>query len=137
MVELLTEFDHAFPAQRFGVLSSPMTRDDAKEMMVSCGASNIVLIEAIDTIDDAIHFIRSASVVISVDTAIVHIAAGLHKPIYPSHGDEFNQWLPNPSPLTRIVFSQCHGLSEDMNRVKTVKWWMPSLRSSLLEHDDN
>ncbi|MGY4109530.1 glycosyltransferase family 9 protein [Aeromonas encheleia] len=121
MVALLAELGHAFPEQRFGVLSSPATRDEAKEMVEGCGASNIVLIDAVHTIDDAIHSIRLANAVISVDTAIVHIAVGLYKPlvaIYPRYGDEFNQWLPSPSPLTRVLFSHCPGLNADMNRVK-------------------
>ena len=39
--------------------------------------------------------------VLSVDTAIVHIAVGLEKPlvaIYPRHGETFSQWLPTSTP---------------------------------------
>ncbi|MFM4733359.1 glycosyltransferase family 9 protein [Aeromonas salmonicida] len=122
VTELLTVLGQCFPTRHFALLSSPATREDAQKMINGCGANNVALLEGVNTIEDAIYCIREASVVISVDTAIVHIAAGLKKPliaIYPLHGNEFNQWLPSPSPLTKVIFSHSPGINADMNNVES------------------
>ncbi|HEH9413605.1 TPA: glycosyltransferase family 9 protein [Aeromonas salmonicida] len=122
VTELLTVLGQCFPTRHFALLSSPATREDAQKMINGCGANNVALLEGVNTIEDAIYCIRAANVVISVDTAIVHIAAGLKKPliaIYPLHGNEFNQWLPSPSPLTKVIFSHSPGINADMNNVES------------------
>lgn len=60
---------------------------------------------------DVAGYIRCAQVVVSVDTAIVHMAVGLETrlvAIYPDVDGQANPWLPPPSPLTRVVYSQQH-----------------------------
>ena len=52
--------------------------------------------------------INNASIVITVDTSIAHIASGLDKKliaIYYKAGDSFNQWLIKEKLKTRIVLS--------------------------------
>lgn len=120
VVELLTLLGNEFASHRFGLLSSPATYDMAGTMVEACAASNIMLLEGVKTIDDAIYCVQHCKVVLSVDTAIVHIAVGLEKPlvaIYPRHGETFNQWLPTSMSLVRILFSDSPGLNADMNNV--------------------
>lgn len=122
ITELLTDLSRHFPLLHFGLLSSPATRDDAQRIVNHCSKNNVVLLEGVDTIDDAINYVRNAKAVISVDTAIVHIADGLKKPlvaIYPRHGNDFNQWLPSASLLTKVVFSNSSGINADMNNIES------------------
>ena len=63
--------------------------------------------------------VQQARAVLSVDTAIVHIAVGLEKPlvaIYPRHGEVFNQWLPTITPRVRSR-SAIPYLNADANNV--------------------
>lgn len=120
MVALLKSLGAEFAAHRFGVLSSPATYAAAETMVRDSAVSNVMLLEGVKTIDDAIYCVQQCRSVLSVDTAIVHIAVGLEKPlvaIYPRHGDVFNQWLPTSTPRVRILFSDSSGLNADMNNV--------------------
>lgn len=120
VVVLLNTLGNEFAVCRFGILSSPATYDAAEAMVSACAASNIVLLEGVKTIDDAIYCVQQSKAVLSVDTAIVHIAVGLEKPlvaVYPRHGEAFNQWLPTCTPKVRILFSDSPGLNADMNNV--------------------
>ncbi|MGY3945578.1 glycosyltransferase family 9 protein [Aeromonas tecta] len=120
MVELLKTLATEFAAHRFGVLSSPATYAAAEAMVRDSSAGNVMLLEGVNTIDDAIYCVQHAKAVLSVDTAIVHIAVGLEKPlvsIYPRHGETFNQWLPTSTLRVRILFSDSPGLNADMNNV--------------------
>ncbi|WP_323941914.1 glycosyltransferase family 9 protein [Aeromonas hydrophila] len=120
MVELLKALGEEFATCRFGVLSSPVTYVAAEAMVNACSTSNVMLVEGVKTIDDAIYCVQRANAVLSVDTAIVHIAVGLEKPlvaIYPRHDEVFNQWLPTSTPRVRILFSDSPGLNADMNNV--------------------
>ncbi|HHW4402045.1 TPA: glycosyltransferase family 9 protein [Aeromonas hydrophila] len=120
MVELLKALGEEFATYRFGVLSSPATYAAAEAMVNACSTSNVTLVAGVKTIDDAIYCVQQARAVLSVDTAIVHIAVGLEKPlvaIYPRHGEVFNQWLPTSTPRVRILFSDSPGLNADMNNV--------------------
>ncbi|WP_434664778.1 glycosyltransferase family 9 protein [Aeromonas sp. NJAU223] len=120
VVSLLQTLGREFADHRFGVLSSPATDTVARAMVNACSTSNVMLVEGVLTIDDAIYCVQKAKAVLSVDTAIVHIAVGLQKPlvaIYPRHGETFNQWLPTSTPRVRILFSDSPGLNADMNNV--------------------
>ncbi|GJA47498.1 MULTISPECIES: glycosyltransferase family 9 protein [Aeromonas] len=120
MVELLKTLATEFAAYRFGVLSSPATYAAAEAMLRASAASNVMLLDGVKTIDNAIYCVQQCMAVLSVDTAIVHIAVGLEKPlvaIYPRHGETFNQWLPTSTPRVRILFSDSPGLNADMNNV--------------------
>lgn len=121
VVALLNTLGNEFTACRFGLLSSPATYDAAESMVSACTASNVMLLEGVKTIDDAIYCVQQSRAVLSVDTAIVHIAVGLEKPlvaVYPRHGEVFNQWLPTSTPQVRILFSDSPGLNADMNNVE-------------------
>lgn len=120
MVSLLQTLSVTFADYRFGVLSSPATYAAAGAMVRDSSAGNVILLEGVKTIDDAIYCVQQSKAVLSVDTAIVHIAVGLQKPlvaIYPRHGETFNQWLPTSTPRVRILFSDSPGLNADMNNV--------------------
>lgn len=67
---------------------------------------NIFIYENTKTVFDTIELIRNASLVISPDTAIVHIAAGFHKPLiafYSPDQENFYHWQPNNNASTHIL----------------------------------
>jgi ADP-heptose:LPS heptosyltransferase len=54
-------------------------------------------------------YIRRAQAVVSVDTAIVHMAVGLKAKlvaIYPLIAGQHNPWLPPRSPFTQVIYSE-------------------------------
>ncbi|GAB3447139.1 hypothetical protein GCM10027396_18900 [Insolitispirillum peregrinum] len=106
------------PHMRVGLLSSPSTSQQAEIIARAAGRTNVEVIQGVNTIYDAIAIIAAAGMVISVDTAVVHIASGLRKKlvaIYPSQGQEINPWLPEPSPTTRVLFTQAASDSREKN----------------------
>jgi ADP-heptose:LPS heptosyltransferase len=108
-VQALRCLAEALPERRIGILSSPQTRAESRQLAEWVARDNVDALDRIETVQDAIAVISAAEVVVSVDTAIVHIAAGLKRrlvAIYPFMQDEYNPWLPPDSPLTRIIFSR-------------------------------
>lgn len=68
--------------------------------------NNVFIYENTETVFDTIELIRNASLVISPDTAIVHIAAGFSKPLiafYSQDQENFNHWQPNNAAPTHIL----------------------------------
>lgn len=109
VVQVLRSIADWGPHMRVGVLSSPSTSQQAEVIARAAERTNVEVIQRVNTILDAIGIIAAAGVVVSVDTAVVHIASGLRKrlvAIYPSQGHEVNPWLPEPSPTTRVLFTQ-------------------------------
>ncbi len=107
-VQVLQSIADWVPHMRIGVLSSPSTSQQAEVITQAAERTNVEVIRGVNTIHDAIGIIAAAGVVVSVDTAVVHIASGLRKrlvAIYPSQGQEVNPWLPEPSPITRVLFT--------------------------------
>jgi len=108
-VSLLHAIADAYPTWSIGILCSPATRADALSMEVAAARRNVRVVHGLASPKDAAGYICYAQVVVSVDTAIVHMAVGLETKlvaIYPAMPGQANPWLPPPSPLTRVVYSQ-------------------------------
>ncbi|MBI0471267.1 glycosyltransferase family 9 protein [Pectobacterium parmentieri] len=98
----------AFPTYRIGILYSPRTRIQAHKLENTVACANVSHVENITSLFDVTGYLCRAQVVISVDTAIVHLAVGLKKrliAIYPGSPSEANPWLPPPSALTAVIYS--------------------------------
>lgn len=98
----------AFPNHRIGILYSPVTRTQAYKLENTVACANVSCVEKITSPFDVTGYLCRAQVVISVDTAIVHLAVGLKKrliAIYPGTPYEANPWLPPPSVLTAVIYS--------------------------------
>ncbi len=107
-VGLLRAVADAYPNSSVGILCSPATYADALNMEVSVERENVRVIHGLVSPKEVAGAINQACVVVTVDTAIVHMAVGLEKrlvAIYPSVDGQDNPWLPPPSPLTRVIFS--------------------------------
>jgi len=80
------------------ILSTPDTAPKIQELCTALGHKNIFYYPACKTIYDAIALTSKASWVVSVDTAIVHIASGLNKPLlalYNPDEQNYSDWHPN------------------------------------------
>lgn len=78
------------------LLTYPAVTDKLKNIVKQY--KNCFVLESTSTIFDNISLIQAADLVISPDTSIIHIAAGLNKPIiaFYSHNQEnFTHWHPN------------------------------------------
>ena len=107
-LKLLSEINKVYPNYKIGILNSLHTKDISDDISYKMRNNNITTIENIKSIYDAIDIINNASIVITVDTSIAHIASGLDKKliaIYYKAGDSFNQWLIKEKLKTRIVLS--------------------------------
>nr|WP_238539312.1 glycosyltransferase family 9 protein [Pseudomonas sp. GM55] len=107
-VMLLRAVADAYPGKSVGILCSPVSRADAQRLETTVARHNVRALNDLDTPQDAAGYISHAHAVISVDTAIVHMAVGLETrlvAIYPYMGDEHNPWLPPPSTKTIVVYS--------------------------------
>ncbi len=72
------------------------------------------------SLDTLVSLMELSSGVISVDTATVHIASGLNKPllaIYNNNPDNYSEWHPN-SPMASVIFSS-ETFIEDINLLST------------------
>jgi len=107
-VSTLKQLAARHPERRIGVLSCAQTRVHAEEICDAVGLEAVAVCQGAQTIPGMIDTLWAASVVISVDTSVVHIAAGMRKPllaIYPLIGDDANPWLPPPRSSTLVVYS--------------------------------
>lgn len=107
-IRILLEINRFYPNYKIGILNSLNTKEIANKICSEIRNNNIISIKNITSIYDAIDNIYNASLVISVDTSIVHIASGLNKKliaIYYKSGNTFNQWLIKEKPTTRLIFS--------------------------------
>lgn len=107
-IATLQAIAEAFPSRRIGILSSPATCTAAQHLATAASRSNVLAIPGLTTPKDVAGYLHLAQVVVSVDTAIVHMAVGLGKglvAIYPDTGED-NPWLPPASPTTRVVYSR-------------------------------
>lgn len=124
-VSLLRAIADAYSTRSVGILCSPATYENALHMEVTVARENVRLINGLVSPKDVAGAINQAQAVVTVDTAIVHMAVGLDTrllAIYPTMEKQASPWLPPPSPLTRVVYSQQpHGQyrrtgKKDMNR---------------------
>lgn len=126
--ELLRCLADTFPYYTIGILSSSKNWQQAKQIEKGTMRSNIIALKGIVTPQNAAAEIQRARIVVSVDTAIVHMAVGLEKrlvAIYPPIGAGHNPWLPPVSVTTRVIFCNqdtlCYQLTglKDMNKFST------------------
>lgn len=108
-VSLLRAIADAYPARSVGILCSPATLEDAQHMEITLARRNVRVVHGLLSPKDVAGYIRCAQAVVSVDTAIVHMAVGLETrlvAIYPAMDGQANPWLPPSSPLTRVIYSR-------------------------------
>lgn len=108
-VSLLCAIADVHPTRSVGILCTPTTYQDAQHMEVTVARENVRVIHGLVLPKDVAGTINKAQAVVTVDTAIVHMAVGLGTrlvAIYPAMDGQANPWLPPPSPMTRVVYSQ-------------------------------
>ena len=103
----LTAFQAAFPAQKFILLTYP---EITPSLATLCQQHpNATLYPHTQTIHDSIALIRHAQAVLTPDTAIIHIAAALDKPIiglYRQDAQNYANWYPKSENAQIIWFNQ-------------------------------
>ncbi|CAG9269772.1 glycosyltransferase family 9 protein [Paraburkholderia caribensis] len=107
--EVLRALADTYPHAKIGVLSSPATRAAASLLARQLGRGNAFALNLIDTPGQAAAAVNVARAVVSVDTAIVHMAVGLGRrlvAIYADPGAVPNPWLPPVACEHRIVLSR-------------------------------
>jgi len=108
-VALCQALADAWPQHPIGILCSPATRAETLQLQTAIAREQVRAMVELDSPRRVAGAMHQALAVISVDTAIVHMAVGLEVPlvaIYPASGAAGNPWLPPASPLTHVVFSQ-------------------------------
>ncbi|MGV8863211.1 MAG: glycosyltransferase family 9 protein [Pseudomonas sp.] len=106
---LLQAIARTFSSYTIGILNSPVTLADAQQLKATVALANVQVVDGLVSPRDVAGYLCCAHAVISVDTAIVHMAVGLGTPlvaIYPVMEDTFNPWLPPPDPQTYVIHSQ-------------------------------
>ncbi|WMC10334.1 glycosyltransferase family 9 protein [Oceanimonas pelagia] len=96
------------PAWQVCLMSTPDTKLEVEKWCHELGEERVFTVGCAETIQDAIEIVRLSDAVISVDTAIVHIASGLNKPllgIYNEDEGNFSEWSPRSS-LAVVVFAR-------------------------------
>lgn len=86
------------------LLTYPAVTDKLKFIIQSF--KNIFILENTETIFDNIALIRNADLIISPDTSIIHIAAGLNKPMitfYNNDHQNFTHWHPNSQNTVHLL----------------------------------
>ena len=105
--QTLSAFQAAFPAQKFILLTYP---EITPSLVALCQQQpNATLYAATQTIHDSIALIRHAQAVLTPDTAIIHIAAALNKPIiglYRQDTQNYANWYPKSENAQIIWFNQ-------------------------------
>lgn len=107
-LELLRCLSDAYPNYSIGILNSVRTKQQATTLAKESGRNNIFSLDCSNTPQKVAAEIKLAKIVISVDTAIVHMAVGLRKrlvAIYPYIGARHNPWLPPQSAITSLIYS--------------------------------
>lgn len=103
----LTAFQAAFPAQKFILLTYP---EITPSLATLCQQHpNATFYPHTQTIHDSIALIRHAQAVLTPDTAIIHIAAALNKPIiglYRQDPQNYANWHPKSEHAQIIWFNQ-------------------------------
>nr|WP_262384512.1 glycosyltransferase family 9 protein [Pseudomonas fragi] len=108
-VSVLCGIADAYPTRSVGILCSPTTYEDAQRIEMAVARKNVRVIHELVSPKDVAGYISHAQAVVSVDTAVVHMAVGLATrlvAIYPAMGGLSNPWLPPASPLTHVIYSQ-------------------------------
>ncbi|MEI3842678.1 glycosyltransferase family 9 protein [Klebsiella pneumoniae] len=98
-----------FPGYSVGILCSPSTLHSAQHLENAVARDNVAVLYDGLTPEKVAGYIRRAQAVVSVDTAIVHMAVGLKAKlvaIYPLITGQHNPWLPPRSPFTQVIYSE-------------------------------
>lgn len=107
-ISMLRKLAARHPGWRIGILNCARTRLAAELICEAVGRDNVRVCQHTQSIPAMINALWAASLVISVDTSVVHIASGMRKPllaIYPLTGNGINPWLPPSLPSTLIIYS--------------------------------
>lgn len=121
-LELLCSVAKKYPQQNIGVLSNNSDRAKAEKLVEEINLSNVFALSDVDTPQDVAFLMSQVEVVISVDTAIVHLAVGLGKKliaIYP-YTKEPNPWLPPLCDNVAVVLSYHDTSRYDRTGVKNM-----------------
>ena len=103
-----------YPDLKIGIMSSPSTLKMAQSIQYSINKGNVFVIPDMNNFFDIVSVLKNSSLVITVDTSIVHISAGLKKntiAIYYKQNNCFNRWVPRSDSKTIFVFSESSWLS--------------------------
>lgn len=114
---LIRKLSTEFLGKRIGIISSPNTYDKALKML-SGDNVHAEIVDGVKSFYDAVEVINNADLLISVDTALVHVADGLGKnlvAIFPKNNEEFNPWLPTVNLSNKVVFSHAYGIDVNLN----------------------
>ena len=131
-INLLEKIQKKYPEYKIIILNSPKDKKTILSIMKIMKGNNIYYNEDFKTIHDAISLIRKSEIVVSPDTAIVHIAEGLKKDIIAFYSEDkknYEKWkLSNNEEKNKIYFynENINNLDikfifkEGQNREKTV-----------------
>jgi ADP-heptose:LPS heptosyltransferase len=120
-ISTLRQLAACHPEWRIGVLSCSRTRARAEEICDAVGRGAVEVCQGTQTVPGMLDTLRAASVIVSVDTSVVHIASGMRKPllaIYPLTGAAANPWLPPPQSSTLVVYSPVDQATYDATGLK-------------------
>ncbi len=116
---LIKKLSDEFPDKRIGIISSPSTYDKALKILARDGDNvRVEIVGGVNSFYDAVEVINNADLIISVDTALVHVADGLGKSlvaVFPKNNEEFNPWLPTMNISNKVVFSHANGIDVNLN----------------------
>jgi rfaF protein len=111
--KFLEFFNQTIPNTNFILLTYPSVTSTLEEIL-SRGIKNCFIYKDTVSIQDTIELIRHARIVITPDTATVHIAAGLNKPIIAFYKDDgATCWLPKSGNDTHILY-----YSDNINEIQ-------------------
>lgn len=120
---LVTLISDYFPHWKVCLMSAPDTKQQTEEWCDLLGREWVFTVTCSETIQDAIEIIRLSKAVISVDTAIVHIASGLKKPLlglYNEDRENFFEWSPGTNRAS-VVFARLDSSGiQDINNIDPI-----------------
>ena len=133
--DTIVNFITAIKSERNNINIILLTVPDKKEevALICEKHSNVYFYADCTSIYDSIEIMRHADYIVSVDTATVHIATGLQKPLlalYNPDEENYKEWHPNNSSI-KVVFSKNTSML-DINsiNIKDFKSSIDSLISS-------
>jgi ADP-heptose:LPS heptosyltransferase len=113
---LITTINELKPELTLCILLTPDKRQEVAEICAQF--DNVICYPETQSIYDSIEIVAKADWVVSVDTAIVHIATGLRKPtlgLYNPDSENFSRWHPNSR--QSLCFNAEPGGFSDINRI--------------------
>lgn len=114
--QLIATINRLKPELTLCILLTPDKREEVAEICAQF--ENVICYKETESIYDSIEIVAQADWVISVDTAIVHIATGLKKStlaLYNPDPDNFSRWHPNNVQALSFYSVKC--VTPDVNRL--------------------